>query len=132
MKNNHPPARSTCYSTESTLSTIEELLQSRNLRRDSDKCQGGSRQKFSTPETEKPDERSHTFRPFVGGFFCSTSRPYVFQGGAYSHKMFIIKLKITTVFFKWAYSHKMFTSWWFQPSLKICSSKWVHLPQFSG
>ena len=25
-----------------------------------------------------------------------------------------------------------FTSWWFQPIWKICSSKWVHLPQFSG
>ena len=22
-----------------------------------------------------------------------------------------------------------FTSWWFQPNWKICSSKWVHLPQ---
>ena len=26
----------------------------------------------------------------------------------------------------------LFTSWWFQPLWKICSSKWVHLPQFSG
>ena len=24
------------------------------------------------------------------------------------------------------------TSWWFQPIWKICSSKWVHLPQSSG
>ena len=26
----------------------------------------------------------------------------------------------------------LFSSWWFQPILKIWSSKWVHLPQFSG
>ncbi len=25
-----------------------------------------------------------------------------------------------------------FSSWWFQPIWKICSSNWVHLPQFSG
>ena len=24
------------------------------------------------------------------------------------------------------------SGWWFQPIWKICSSKWVHLPQFSG
>ena len=27
---------------------------------------------------------------------------------------------------------KMISSWWFQPIWKICSSKWVHLPQIVG
>ena len=28
--------------------------------------------------------------------------------------------------------YKPITGWWFQPLWKICSSNWVHLPQFSG
>ena len=27
---------------------------------------------------------------------------------------------------------KYISGWWFQPNWKICSSNWVHLPQFSG
>ena len=30
------------------------------------------------------------------------------------------------------WTSQILTCWWFQPLWKICSSKWVHLPQFYG
>ena len=71
---------------------------------------------------------SHLFHPSgkrhrVFGIENSLGFLWKKKGQASANLVLLLRFFITS---------QQFSSWWFQPIWKICSSKWVHLLQFSG